>query len=283
MSRNEADLNLTRLEHPQAASMQHALEKLFSRDSHRSSRVSQTTRSDRCQARELVPAVSQWGEEPNALSSRQCAASPTTLRVTTSLHGTTCGKFCQCQCHIHTQVCMPRWLSGCLGIMFGTYRGTPTLKARPCNYRKCKRSTKTNSHFTYYFPSRLLNAALTFTSTWQDVTGTGGSWHISIPPIISDQHVVWGSHTWTDGDILNLFCTGRASPYMVRESDGYSVLFVSSSKPDSMSRAPPSTDSIVTQWAIHHWKLEICKYLLGQNADKYIPNKKGRLVPTVFS
>ncbi|KAF1951670.1 ankyrin [Byssothecium circinans] len=137
--------------------------------------------------------------------------------------------------------------------MFGSYQGTPTLKIRPCNYRKCKRSTTTTSHFTYYFPSRLLNVALTFTSTWKDVTGAGGSWHISMPQMIPDQHIVWGSHLWSDEEILDLFYTRRASPYMIREGDGSSILF----------------------WAIHHWKIEICKYLLLQNADRYIVNKKG--------
>ncbi|KAF2660579.1 ankyrin [Lophiostoma macrostomum CBS 122681] len=40
---------------------------------------------------------------------------------------------------------------------------------------------------------------------------------------------------------------------MVREGDGYSVLF----------------------WAIHHWRVEICKYLLRQDAHRYIKTKGG--------
>jgi len=213
--------------------MQHALEELLSRDSDQSYDTLQPVYSDTYQEEELESGSRQRRRGRDALNPHKSllhspsVASAKSLRVSTSLASPSCGTFCQCQCHIHTQVHIPRWLSGILGTMFGSYRGTPTLKARPCNYRKCKRSATTTSHFTYYFPSRLLNLALTFTSTWTDVTGAGGSWHISMPQMISDQHFVWGSHTWSDREILDLFHTRQASPYMVREGDGYSILFVS--------------------------------------------------------
>lgn len=233
MSRGEPDQSLIRLDHPQAASMQHALEELLSRDSHQSSDTLQPAYSDTYQEEEPASGSRQRRRGRNALVpfksplNSQSVTSARSVRVRASLAGPTCGTFCQCQCHVHTQVHIPRWLSGTLGVMFGSYQGTPALNIRPCNYRKCNRSTTTASHFTYYFPSRLLNVALTFTSTWKDVTGAGGSWHISMPQMIPDQHIVWGSHLWSDEEILDLFYTRRASPYMVREGDGFSILFVS--------------------------------------------------------
>ncbi|KAH8721552.1 hypothetical protein GQ44DRAFT_808199 [Phaeosphaeriaceae sp. PMI808] len=231
VSRGEPDQSLVRLDHPQAASMQHALEEFLSRDSYQSYDTLQPFHSDTYQEEEPESGSRQWRRERDALIPHksplhyQSVASTRSIRVTTSLAGPSCGTFCKCQCHIHTQVQIPRWLSGILGTMFRSYQGTPALKTRICNYRRCKRSAKTTSHFTYYFLSRLLNLALTFTSTWKDVTGAGGSWHISMPQMISDQHFVWGSHTRSDRGILDLFRTRRASPYIVREGDGYSILF----------------------------------------------------------
>lgn len=271
VNRGEPDRSLVKMDHPHAASMQFALEELLSRDSRRLPDDLPPVHGSR-----------QLRGQSNALNlntsllHNQCSTSARSLRVDASLAGPSCGKFCQCQWHIHTKVQIPRWLCGTLGTMFGSYQGTPTLRTRPCNYRKCRRSTKTTSHFTFYFPSRILNAAMTFTSTWKDVTGAGGSWHVSMPQMIPDQHLVWGAHSWSDGEILDLFFARRASPYMVREGDGFSVLLVSlpKARPEAWLWHFPLL-TIMIKWAIHHWKIEVCRYLLSQNADRHIPDRKG--------
>ncbi|KAF2846179.1 ankyrin [Plenodomus tracheiphilus IPT5] len=247
VSHNRPDYSLVRMDHPQAASMQSALEQLLS-----NSRLPPTT------IRHITPTSTNGGVQTTDQVAPQRLAVQTSnpsgsLRVTTLLSGKSCGSFCQCQCHVYTHVHTPQWLSGIFGIMFGSYQGTPRLKARPCNYKGCQRSAKTTSHYTYYFPSRFLNAALTIANTWKDVASSGGSWHVSMPQIVSDQDPIWGTFRWDAGEIMKMFQQRRASPYMVRSTDGDSILF----------------------WAIHHWRIDLCEYLVCENANRYIQNKKG--------
>ncbi|KAJ5761262.1 B-cell lymphoma 3-encoded protein [Penicillium odoratum] len=102
-----------------------------------------------------------------------------------------CSQLCKCQCYVRTASRTPRWLRETLGELFYGYSGTPVLGKRPCNYSQCKKTESSSCHFTYFFPHWALSRALHVSSKWKNISGTGISWTIRMPRVISPDANIW--------------------------------------------------------------------------------------------
>jgi hypothetical protein len=104
-----------------------------------------------------------------------------------------CGPRCSCQCHIPFQTTTPRWLRGLIGVAFVNSVGTPLLNYRSCNLKGCHEDESGTIHFSYLFPCWFLKYGIKLATSWNHVSGLGGTWSLRIPRIIHSGDIRGGT------------------------------------------------------------------------------------------
>ncbi|KAK3320600.1 hypothetical protein B0T19DRAFT_430009 [Cercophora scortea] len=106
-----------------------------------------------------------------------------------------CGYGCNCQCHTPpVDLQSPSWLKPLLGRFFLNYQSQPLFRPVVCDKASCRNSRPAAVHLHYYFPSWLWNGAVSFSASLSRLTGSGATFHMSVPRFIGLDNVF--SYMW---------------------------------------------------------------------------------------
>lgn len=126
-----------------------------------------------------------------------------------------CGRYCQCQCHIDTRARTPLWAVRILGSVTIHGNASLILRRRACNQKHCKQTGSLHIQITYATPSWLLSKCC-FHVGYAMLSGNSPSYSLFTPVVIPYTADVWSFiELGKIAELRRLFSERSMSPYAV--------------------------------------------------------------------
>lgn len=143
------------------------------------------------QSKTTEDSVSEWEKDKSDVPAVEMPES--TPPHIDSISVAKCERFCPCQCHIHSQFRVPKWVKGLLGSFTWQANGSILLNRRACDYRLYHKSRETYVQISYVAPSWAFLGALSLRAARLSLRGRNASISFSLPRVISHNNAIWSA------------------------------------------------------------------------------------------